>query len=82
MEKEESGNKYVFLVSTVFVLIGILIYGEVIILKFCGADYYAKENIKNRAQNALKLYDEDILEIQQNQKNMQLIDEVSLNIIN
>ena len=30
----------------------------------------------------LKLYDEDILEIQQNQKNMQLIDEVSLNIIN
>ena len=30
----------------------------------------------------LKLYDEDIFEIQQNQKNMQLIDEVSLNIIN
>ena len=79
LEKEESGNKYVFLVSTVFVLIGILIYGEVIILKFCGADYYAKENIKNRAQNTLKLYDEDILEIQQNLKNMQLIDEVSLN---
>ena len=46
------------------------------------SDFTAKENIKNRAQNALKLYDEDILEIQQNQNNMQLIDEVSLNIIN
>ena len=29
-----------------------------------------------------RVYDEDILEIQQNQNNMQLIDEVSLNKIN
>lgn len=56
---EENGNKYVILVSTAFVLIGILIYGEVIIIKFCDADYYAKESIKNRAHNGLKLYDED-----------------------
>ena len=76
---EENGNKYVILVSTAFVLIGILIYGEVIIIKFCDADYYAKESIKNRAQNGLKLYDEDIIEIQQNQKNFQLMDEDSIN---